>query len=175
VAEHEREAQVAKSLAQHLRANQFERWLLAEALDALVAGASVILRELSAGQYDLAHDKGEFFVIDHSDAGLRRGVRTLSGGETFQASLALALALSEQLAGLSTAAASLESIMLDEGFGTLDATTLDTVAATLENLAARGDRMVGVVTHVTALAERIPVRFDVSKDARGSAQIVRTG
>ena len=175
VAEHEREAQVAKSLAQHLRANQFERWLLAEALDALVAGASGILRELSAGQYDLAHDKGEFFVIDHADAGLRRGVRTLSGGETFQASLALALALSEQLAGLSTAAASLESIMLDEGFGTLDATTLDTVAATLENLAARGDRMVGVVTHVTALAERIPVRFDVSKDARGVAQIVRTG
>ena len=50
--------------------------------------------------------------------------------------------------GLSTAAASLESIMLDEGFGTLDAATLDTVAATLENLAARGDRMVGVVTHV---------------------------
>ena len=75
-------------------------------------------------------------------------MRTLSGGETFQASLALALALSEQLAGMSTTAASLESIVLDEGFGTLDAATLDTVAATLENLAARGDRMVGVVTHV---------------------------
>ena len=102
-----------------------------------------------------------------------RGVRTLSGGETFQASLALALALSEQLAGLSTASASLESIMLDEGFGTLDAGTLDTVAATLENLAARGDRMVGVVTHVAALAERIPVRFEVSRDARGAAHIVR--
>jgi len=120
-------------------------------------------------------NKGEFFVIDHSDAGLRRGVRTLSGGETFQASLALALALSEQLAGLSTSSASLESIMLDEGFGTLDASTLDTVAATLENLASRGDRMVGVVTHVAALAERIPVRFEMSKDARGAAKIVRTG
>jgi exonuclease SbcC len=175
IAEHERAAQVAKALALHLRADRFERWLLAEALDALVAGASLILRELSGGQYDLAHDKGEFFVVDHTDAGLRRGVRTLSGGETFQASLALALALSEQLAGLSTASASLESIMLDEGFGSLDAATLDTVAATLENLAARGDRMVGVVTHVTALAERIPVRFDVAKDARGVARIVRTG
>ncbi|MEK8107363.1 SbcC/MukB-like Walker B domain-containing protein [Micromonospora sp. M12] len=106
--------------------------------------------------------------------GLRRGVRTLSGGETFQASLALALALSEQLAGMSTTAASLESIVLDEGFGTLDAATLDTVAATLENLAARGDRMVGVVTHVPALAERIPVRFEVRKDAR-SARVERTG
>lgn len=171
---HEREAQVARALAGHLRANNFERWLLAEALDLLVDGASGILRELSGGQYDLVHDKGEFFVVDHHDAGLRRGVRTLSGGETFQASLALALALSEQLAGMSTTAASLESIVLDEGFGTLDAATLDTVAATLENLAARGDRMVGVVTHVPALAERIPVRFEVHKDAR-SARVERTG
>ncbi|TDC73112.1 SMC family ATPase [Micromonospora sp. KC606] len=173
-AEHERRARTARALAGHLRANNFERWLLAEALDLLVDGASGILRDLSQGQYDLVHDKGEFFVVDHHDAGLRRGVRTLSGGETFQASLALALALSEQLAGLSTTTASLESIVLDEGFGTLDAATLDTVAATLEGLAARGDRMVGVVTHVPALAERIPVRFEVRKDAR-TARIERTG
>ncbi|MEO3776903.1 SMC family ATPase [Micromonospora sp. B11E3] len=171
---HERDARVARALAGHLRANNFERWLLAEALDLLVDGASRILRELSGGQYDLVHDKGEFFVVDHHDAGLRRGVRTLSGGETFQASLALALALSEQLAGMSTTAASLESIVLDEGFGTLDAATLDTVAATLESLAARGDRMVGVVTHVPALAERIPVRFEVRKNAR-TARVERTG
>ncbi len=171
---YERESQVAKALAGHLRANNFERWLLEEALDLLVEGASRILRELSGGQYELVHDKGEFFVVDHHDAALRRAVRTLSGGETFQASLSLALALSEQLAGMSTGAASLESIVLDEGFGTLDAATLDVVAATLENLAARGDRMVGVVTHVNALAERIPVRFEVSKDAR-SARVERVG
>jgi DNA repair protein SbcC/Rad50 len=169
-----RDGRVAKALAGHLRANNFERWLLEEALDLLVDGASRILRELTGGQYDLMHDKGEFFVIDHHDAGLRRGVRTLSGGETFQASLALALALSEQLAGMSTTAASLESIVLDEGFGTLDAATLDVVAATLENLAARGDRMVGVVTHVNALAERVPVRFEVHKDAR-TAHVERVG
>jgi exonuclease SbcC len=171
---YEREARVAKALANHLRANNFERWLLEEALDSLLDGASRTLRELSGGQYDLGHDKGDLFVVDHHDAGLRRAVRTLSGGETFQASLALALALSEQLAGMSTAAASLESIVLDEGFGTLDATTLDTVAATLENLAARGDRMVGVVTHVGALAERMPVRFEVRKDAR-TAHVERVG
>jgi DNA repair protein SbcC/Rad50 len=170
----ETEARVAKALAQHLRANNFERWLLVEALDTLVDGASAILRELSGGQYDLTHDKGEFYVVDHHDAALARPVRTLSGGETFQASLSLALALSEQLAGLSTAAASLESIVLDEGFGTLDGATLDTVAATLENLAARGDRMVGVVTHVSALAERVPVRFEVRKDTR-TARVFRTG
>ncbi|GAA5181366.1 hypothetical protein GCM10023322_15870 [Rugosimonospora acidiphila] len=165
-ADHERDGQLARALATHLRANNFERWLLEEALDRLVEGGSRILRELSGGQYELVHDKGEFFVIDQHDAALRRGVRTLSGGETFQASLALALALSEQLTGMSTGAASLESILLDEGFGTLDVSTLDTVAATLENLAARGERMVGVVTHVGALAERVPVRFEVRKDAR---------
>jgi exonuclease SbcC len=170
---HERDSHVAKALAGHLRANNFERWLLEEALDLLVNGASRILRELSGGQYDLVHDKGEFFVVDHHDAALRRAVRTLSGGETFQASLALALALSEQLTSLSTGTASLESIVLDEGFGTLDAASLDIVAATLENLAARGDRMVGVVTHVGPLAERIPVRFEVRKDAK-SAHVERT-
>jgi exonuclease SbcC len=169
----EQERQVASALALHLRANNFEAWLLREALEALVSGASSILRQLSNGQYDLIHDDREFFVADHHDAGLRRPVRTLSGGETFQASLALALALAEQLGGMS-ANASLESIMLDEGFGTLDASTLDVVAATLENLAAQGDRMVGVVTHVQSLAERIPVRFEITKDAR-SARVERIG
>ena len=57
--------------------------------------------------------------------------------------------------------------MLDEGFGTLDEATLDVVASTLESLAAGGDRMVGVVTHVGALAERVPVRFAVSRTAAG--------
>ena len=89
-------------------------------------------------------------------------MRTLSGGETFQASLALALALSSQISALAAAgAARLDSIFLDEGFGTLDAETLDVVATTLETL-AQGERMVGVVTHVTALAERVPVRFRVA-------------
>ncbi len=171
-AAYQQDALVAKTLAEHLKANRFERWLLEEALDLLVAGASEILRDLSGGQYDLVHDKGDFAVVDHHDADLRRAVRTLSGGETFQASLALALALSEQLAGMSTAATTLESIVLDEGFGTLDAATLETVAATLENLAARGDRMVGVVTHVPALAERIPVRYEVTKNAR-TARVAR--
>jgi exonuclease SbcC len=166
--EYERSARVAKTLAQHLNANNFKRWLLTEALDQLVEGASALLLELSGGQYELGHDKGEFYVVDHHDAEQRRGVRTLSGGETFQASLALALALSDRLAGMSTSNAALGSIILDEGFGTLDGTTLDTVAATLENLAARGDRLVGVVTHVPALAERIPIRYEVRKNAQSA-------
>ncbi|HEX6445614.1 MAG TPA: SMC family ATPase [Streptosporangiales bacterium] len=168
------ESRVAKSLADHLRANNFERWLLQEALDNLVEGASRIIGQLSSGQYALGHADGELFVVDHHDADLRRPVRTLSGGETFQASLAFALALSEQLVGMSDTRASLGSILLDEGFGTLDAATLDTVAATLENLAADGGRVVGIVTHVPALAERVPVRFELTKDAHG-AHVERVG
>ncbi|PZG52933.1 chromosome segregation protein SMC [Spongiactinospora gelatinilytica] len=166
----EREEQVAHELTLLLRANAFERWLCAEALALLVAEASVTLNDLSGGQYELVlGERGEIEVIDHAEAGLRRSARTLSGGETFQAALALALALSSQVAGLAaTAARSLDSIFLDEGFGTLDPATLDTVAATLERLAAGNDRMVGVVTHVPALADRVPVRFEVSRDGQGS-------
>ncbi|MEV4803075.1 SMC family ATPase [Nonomuraea sp. NPDC049421] len=170
VEKEEERARVAKELAQCLRADAFERWLCTEALDLLVTAASETLRELSDGQYELTLGaRNEIEVIDHAEAGMRRNARTLSGGETFQAALALALALSDQVAGLSaTAARSLDSLFLDEGFGSLDPATLDTVATTLERLAAGRDRMVGVVTHVPALADRIPVRFEVSRDAKGS-------
>ncbi|MFG1663779.1 AAA family ATPase [Streptomyces sp. Y7] len=164
--------QVAAELARLMRSNRFPQWLANSALDTLVAGASQSLRQLSGDRFDLSHQKGEFYVIDHFDADSARSVRTLSGGETFQASLALALALSDQLAGLG-GATKLESIFLDEGFGTLDADSLQTVADTLENL-AQGERMVGVITHVTALAEQIPVQFHVQRDTRTST-ITRQG
>ena len=162
-------AAVAKLLGQLLKADGFERWLLGSALDVLVADAGATLLELSGGQFELTHDGRDFAVVDHADADSVRPVRTLSGGETFQASLALALALSAQLAGLAAGGtARLDAIILDEGFGTLDEATLDVVASTLESLAGGGDRMVGVVTHVGALAERVPVRFAVSRTAAGS-------
>ncbi|GIH22910.1 hypothetical protein Aph01nite_12200 [Acrocarpospora phusangensis] len=170
VADREEEARVAHELSLLLRANQFERWLCAEALELLVAAASDTLRALSDGQYELVlGGKGEIEVVDYAEAGMRRNARTLSGGETFQAALALALALSDQVAGLAAAAArSLDSIFLDEGFGTLDPATLDTVAATLERLAAGQERMIGVVTHVPALADRVPVRYEITRDQTGS-------
>ena len=148
----------------------FERWLCSEALDSLVAEASVTLRELSGGQYELDRDeRNELVVIDYEDAGARRPVHTLSGGETFQASLALALALSRQVVELSAGMRDLNSMFLDEGFGTLDEDTLETVASTLERLAEDSGRMVGIVTHVAALAERVPVRFVVSRTGTSSA------
>jgi len=161
-----REAEVARTLRQHLGRN-FERWLLQRALTDLAILASDRLRALSSGRYTLdLNDDGEFVVADHSNAGQTRPVRSLSGGETFQASLALALALAEQVAALSPlGAGTLESIFLDEGFGTLDLEALDVVADTIELLGA-GERMVGIVTHVAALAERIPVRFRLRNDGR---------
>jgi exonuclease SbcC len=158
------EAQVAATLAGLLRSDAFQAWLLESALTSLVADASELLLEMSSGQFDLRVRNKDLEVVDHNDADSTRPVRTLSGGETFQASLALALALSRQVSSLAASgAAKLESIFLDEGFGTLDETSLDVVAATLENLAATGERMVGVITHVSALADRIPVRFQVTR------------
>ncbi|WP_191983949.1 AAA family ATPase [Amycolatopsis eburnea] len=169
IAAAESDAQVARLLADLLRSDKFPRWLIAGALDTLVAEASASLLELSGGQFELTHDKGDFLVVDHNEADARRPVKTLSGGETFQASLSLALALSSQLGAMAAEGATrLESIFLDEGFGTLDEATLDVVASTLENLAATGSRMVGVITHVPALAERVPVRFLVTRDGSGS-------
>ncbi|HEY1920858.1 MAG TPA: SMC family ATPase [Streptosporangiaceae bacterium] len=163
------EEQVADLLGKLLRANSFERWLCTEALDSLVSEASDTLMELSGGQYRLQRDeRNELFVIDYQDAGASRPVHTLSGGETFQASLALALALSRQVVELSAGKRDLNSVFLDEGFGTLDEDTLETVGATLERLADDSGRMVGIITHVAALAQRVPVRFVVSRTGTGS-------
>jgi exonuclease SbcC len=167
--------QVAEALAGHLAANRFEKWLLDEAVQQLVHGASQIMDELTGGAYALAVDarSGGFLVVDHTNASQTRPARTLSGGETFLASLALALALADHLGATlaATGPARLDALFLDEGFGTLDPDTLDVVAAALDELGARG-RMVGVVTHVRELADRLPVRFEVRK-VGGSATVER--
>ncbi|HET6834849.1 MAG TPA: SMC family ATPase [Acidimicrobiales bacterium] len=167
--------QVAEALAGHLAANRFEKWLLDEAVQQLAHGASRMLGELSGGAYALAVDarSGAFLVVDHTNASQTRPARTLSGGETFLASLALALALADHLGTTlaATGPARLDALFLDEGFGTLDPDTLDVVATALDELGARG-RMVGVVTHVRELANRLPVRFEVRK-VGGSATVER--
>jgi exonuclease SbcC len=169
IGELEDEQMIAAELGRLLSATGFERWLVAEALDTLVEGASTTLERLSSGQYALARDeRNEFLVTDHANADERRLAKTLSGGETFQASLALALALADRLADMAAGGtAQLDSIFLDEGFGTLDPDTLAVVADTIETL-GHEERMVGVITHVRELAERIPVRFIVTKGPRTS-------
>ncbi len=165
-------AQVAGELAKHLSANHFEQWVLDEVLGSLVARATELLVDLSGGAYSLALDeRSNFAVVDHRNADQVRSARTLSGGETFLASLALALALADQIGELATrGSARLESIFLDEGFGTLDPDTLDTVATAIDELGARG-RMVGLVSHVPELAERVPTRFEVRRDPAGSTVV----
>lgn len=165
---HER-AVVAKDLSGHLNARNFGAWLQNQILGWLVQGATDRLRELSSGQYSLdLSSKNEFLVIDHRNADEPRLAKTLSGGETFLASLALALSLAEQVANLAAhGSAKLEALFLDEGFGTLDSETLDVVAATIEQLGT--ERMVGIVTHVSELADRIPVQYRVRKVGNSSS------
>lgn len=166
--EQRRIATVAGALEQHLRSNRFEAWLLEEALADLTVGANRLLHELSSGAYSLESEGRGFTVIDHRNADGQRSVKTLSGGETFLVSLALALSLSEQLAAMSLSGnARLESIFLDEGFGTLDQETLDVVAGVVHELGATG-RTVGLISHVEDLAEQVPTRFLVTKDAGGA-------
>ncbi len=169
LARHSRSADVAKELRRLLSVSQFEKWVLDETLAGLVAGATSLLCELSGGAYSLAlGERSTFEVVDHRNADERRSARTLSGGETFLASLALALALADQIGSLAAGgSARLESIFLDEGFGTLDPDTLDTVASAIEEIGARG-RMVGLISHVPELAERVPVRFEVMKGPAGA-------
>jgi exonuclease SbcC len=161
----EARAALAHSLAQHLRADQFLAYVQEEAMRLLAEDGSRHLRTLSQGRYSLVCDEQEFAVLDHWNADSRRSVKTLSGGETFLASLALALALAESLSRLSAegrAGEALESLFLDEGFGTLDAETLDVVVQAIEALHG-GQRMVGIVTHIPELAERMPARLEVRR------------
>lgn len=160
-----------KALANELRADRIVAFLQDEALHVLAAAGSERLARLSDGRYRLSCEDGDFFVIDTWNAQERRSVRTLSGGETFLASLSLALALSEQVRSLSVAErARLDSLFLDEGFGTLDPDSLEVVVEAIDQLGGDG-RLVGLITHVRDLAERF-ARLEVEKSPRGSRLIV---
>ena len=164
IAELDRAAGVAGALEQELRGDRFIAYVQQEALRVLAEDASRRLRQLTSGRYRLVIDGNEFAVVDGLNGDEQRSVKTLSGGETFLASLALSLALSERLPELAGTggAVSLESLFLDEGFGSLDAESLDVAIAGLEALAGE-QRMVGVISHVLQLAERLPDGIEVVK------------
>ncbi len=106
-------------------------------------------------------------------SGRVRPAKTLSGGESFLASLSLALGLADVVAA-ETGGALLDTLFVDEGFGTLDADTLDVVMDTLDELRA-GGRVVGLVSHVEELRQRIPVRLRVRKSRTGSTLQLTSG
>ena len=140
--------------------DKFRRFAQGLTLDHLVALANRQLDRLH-GRYLLqrrASDALELDVIDTWQADAARDTRTLSGGESFLVSLALALALSD----LVSVKTRIESLFLDEGFGTLDAETLDTALDALDALNASG-KTIGVISHVEAMKERIPVQIRVRK------------
>jgi DNA repair protein SbcC/Rad50 len=163
-----------KTLADELQVNHFMAYVLEESMMRLADLASVELLRISDGRYGLVPEKSGFDVIDHHNADERRSVATLSGGETFLASLALALALAgsvRDLAGAS-AAGRLDAIFIDEGFGALDPETLGVVLDALERL-REGERMVGVISHVDELAQRIPQGLVVTKVGGSSTVSLR--
>ena len=155
---------VYAALAQDLKGNQFQDYLLAQVQRDLLTRASFVMRQITHDRYTLTLEDGEFCVQDAWNGMESRSVKTLSGGESFIASLSLALALSDYLAG----SKALGALFLDEGFGTLDSDALDAVTLVLETLNTTG-RTVGVITHVPSLAERLPNRLMVEK-AQGSSR-----
>ncbi|MCY4638725.1 MAG: SMC family ATPase [Chloroflexi bacterium] len=169
-ADHRSRAALARALEQELRGNRFIDYVQREAMAVLARDAGARLEQLSSGRYRLIASEDGFTVVDHHNGDEERSVRTLSGGETFLASLALSLALAERLPELAGtgAAVSLESLFLDEGFGALDSESLDLAVQGLETLAG-GERMIGVVSHVAEIAERLPDRIEVVPGIHGSA------
>ena len=171
-ADYDESARTSGTLAQELQRNRFIAYVQREAMQLLAADAADRLLTLSSGRYRLAADGDSFAVIDKLNGDERRSVRTLSGGETFLASLALALALSERLPEIAGrgGAMSLESLFLDEGFGSLDQESLDTAIGGLEALAG-GRRLIGVISHVPEVAERLPDRIEVVRN--GAVSTIR--
>jgi exonuclease SbcC len=161
LAEAVREVAIWEKLALDLQQDRFPAYVLGLRQRSLVERADELLYTLSGGRYRFRAWGDEYRVLDLWTE-VERPVKTLSGGESFLASLSLALALSEELSR-----GRLGALFLDEGFGTLDPEVLEGVAGVLESLPTRG-RLVGIVTHVEALAERLPARLLVRKHPSGS-------
>ncbi|MGE0433054.1 MAG: AAA family ATPase [Planctomycetota bacterium] len=150
------------AVARDLRADRLPAWIVEQTLHDLAIRGSAQLHHMT-DRYDLAIDGRDFVVVDRYNAGERRHVRTLSGGETFLVSLALALALAESVRRMAGGSGvELGCLFLDEGFGSLDADSVDLALGALEALHASG-RQIGVISHVDELAARLPGRITVER------------
>ena len=157
-------------------------YVLAARLEEVVAAATSRLHHMSEGRYALVHVAEG--VDGRSRAGLgiavldawtdrTRPAGTLSGGETFLASLALALGLSDVVSA-ANGGVRIDALFVDEGFGTLDPRALDLAMDTLDGLREHG-RIVGVVSHVEELRQRLPRRLHVRRGERGGSTLVGDG
>lgn len=157
------------------RRMRLESYVLAARLEQVAAAASARLHRMSAGRYTLVHSDERAGGARRSGLGLHvidawtgheRDTSSLSGGETFFASLALALGLADVVTD-EAGGTRLDTLFIDEGFGSLDEQTLDEVLDVLDSLRER-DRSVGIVSHVADLKARIPAQLEVVKDRSGS-------
>jgi exonuclease SbcC len=151
----------------------FQRFVLAALLDDVLTAASARLKMMSRGRYELhrIRDKSkrpsglELEVYD-AYTGTLRGVATLSGGESFLASLSLALGLADVVQSYA-GGIHLDTIFIDEGFGSLDPEALEQAMRALIDL-QRGGRLVGVISHVPEMKEWIGARLEITSGRRGS-------
>jgi exonuclease SbcC len=150
-------------------------YVLAARLEEVAAAATDRLLQMSGGRYTLVHTddlvagrarSGLGLAVVDSWTGSQRDTASLSGGETFYASLALALGLADVVRA-EAGGTSIETMLVDEGFGSLDAETLDEVMDTLDGLRS-GGRAVGLVSHVADLRDRIPMQLEIVKTRTGS-------
>ncbi|MDO5785643.1 MAG: SMC family ATPase [Eubacteriales bacterium] len=144
--------------------------------DRIISRANLRLRVMSGGQYELIRRAAsgmksqsglDLDVIDHYN-GTSRSVNTLSGGESFLASLSLALGLSDEIQD-SAGGIKLDTMFVDEGFGSLDEEALQQAMRALQSLTDDGQRLVGIISHVSELKNRIPKQIIVTKDKAGGS------
>ncbi|MFE3598195.1 AAA family ATPase [Streptomyces sp. NPDC059142] len=166
----------AGTSADNERRMRLESYVLAARLEQVAAAATVRLQRMSSGRYALSHTDARAGGQRRSGLGLQvvdawtgsaRDTATLSGGETFFASLALALGLADVVTD-EAGGVRLDTLFIDEGFGSLDDQTLDEVLDVLDSLRER-DRSVGIVSHVADLRRRIPTQLEIVKERHGSA------
>lgn len=169
-----KEKQKTFELMQNMRdffwKNDFKNYVLSMIEDELIIVTNQELQKLCEGRYYLKSRPGvngpEFVVSDHWISLSERKVASLSGGETFMVSLALALGLAELTRGKTQ----IDSFFIDEGFGTLDEQTLESVGDVLLNLKGRG-KVIGIISHVEALTTRLPRSLKLHKQSAGSSTL----
>lgn len=155
---------ILKDLNKLFEGKKFVEFIAKKQLAYIAADASSRLKDMSYGRYALELDDTDFVIRDDYYGGTRRSPKTLSGGETFMASLCLALALSAKIQLKNKS--SLEFFFLDEGFGTLDLNSLDTVMDSLIKLQSQKIK-VGVISHVEEMKSRIPIKLVVTQANQG--------
>lgn len=152
--------------------DELRTFVLSLVEEGLIHQTNEELQKLCQGRYEIVHQTKsmkmtpEFFILDKFREGGRRKVSTLSGGETFMVSIAMALGLAEMTRGQ----AEIDSLFIDEGFGTLDQDSLEDVLDMLQQIQTRG-LMVGIISHIKPLTSALPVNLLLNKKSDGTSTI----